>query len=175
MDVTHKVPYLVTQFVSLSSQAIGDQGVSRWNKVDLIHEKAQCTAAQRKLSIPSTASYSHIGLKRKGRPCSRPGPGAAGGPSLFPQDQVTDQPGGGSTAVNVLLAKQVPPNTKKEEIPYSTTVIVEAPTRKTPTADRGGTIYCDAAPVEGILVGKAARRLKKIYWCRAQIERTPLG
>ena len=91
------------------------------------------------------------------------------GPAYFSEDQITDQPARFMTAEiireQVLLATE-------EEIPYATTVMVDAFEEGRKLTRISATIYCEREGQKGILVGKGGQMLKKIgTGARLQIER----
>jgi GTPase len=91
------------------------------------------------------------------------------GPAYFSEDQVTDQPARFMAAETireqVLLATE-------EEIPYSTTVIVDSFEEGRKLTRIAATIYCEREGQKGILVGKRGQMLKKIgTGARLQIEK----
>jgi len=91
------------------------------------------------------------------------------GPAYFPEDQITDQPARFMAAETI--REQVLLSTS-EEIPYSTTVIVESFEEGKRLTRVGATIYCERDSQKGILVGKGGQMLKKIGTsARIQIER----
>lgn len=143
------------------------------NKVDLIREKSKL--------LPIIEEYRRLydfaevipisALKRKGLEVLLDGILAAlpAGPAYFPEDQVTDQPARFMAAE--IIREQVLLNTS-EEIPYSTTVIVESFEEGKRLTRVGATIYCERDSQKGILVGKGGQMLKKIGTsARIQIER----
>jgi GTP-binding protein Era len=143
------------------------------NKVDLIREKSKLLPMieeYRKLYnfsevIPISA------LKRNGLEALLQDVIAAlpAGPAYFPEDQVTDQPARFMAAE--IVREQVLLNTS-EEIPYSTTVIVENFEEGARLTRIAATIYCERDGQKGILVGKGGLMLKKIGTAaRLQIER----
>ncbi len=143
------------------------------NKVDLIREKSKLLPIieeYRKLYdfaevIPISA------LKRKGLEVllDRILAVLPAGPAYFPEDQITDQPARFMAAE--IIREQVLLNTS-EEIPYSTTVIVENFEEGKRLTRIGATIYCERDSQKGILVGKGGQMLKKIGTsARIQIER----
>jgi GTP-binding protein Era len=81
------------------------------------------------------------------------------GPKYFPEDQITDQPT--RFMVAEIVREQILVQTK-EEIPYSTTVIVEQFEEGTNITRIAATIYCEREGQKGILVGKGGQMLKKI-------------
>ena len=91
------------------------------------------------------------------------------GPAYFPEDQVTDQPARFMAAE--IIREQVLLNTS-EEIPYSTTVIVDSFEEGERLTRIAATIYCEREGQKGILIGKGGQMLKKIGTAaRMQIER----
>ena len=143
------------------------------NKVDLIREKSKLLPIieeYRKLYdfaevVPISA------LKRKGLEVLLDGILAVlpAGPAYFPEDQVTDQPARFMAAE--IIREQVLLNTS-EEIPYSTTVIVETFEEGKRLTRIAATIFCERDSQKGILVGKGGQMLKKIGTsARIQMER----
>ena len=143
------------------------------NKIDLIREKSKLLPIieeYRKLYdfaevIPISA------LKRKGLDDLLHGilSTLPAGPAYFPEDEITDQPARFMAAESI--REQVLLNTS-EEIPYATTVIVEAFEEGKRLTRIAATIYCEREGQKGILVGKGGRMLKKIGTAaRIQIER----
>jgi GTPase len=143
------------------------------NKVDLIHEKSKL--------LPIIEEYRRLydfaevvpisALKRKGLEVllDRILAVLPAGPAYFPEDQITDQPARFMAAESI--REQVLLNTS-EEIPYSTTVIVESFEEGKRLTRIGATIYCERDSQKGILVGKGGQMLKKIGTsARIQIER----
>lgn len=143
------------------------------NKVDLIHEKSKL--------LPIIEEYRGLydfaevipisALKRKGLEVllDRILAVLPAGPAYFPEDQITDQPARFMAAETI--REQVLLNTS-EEIPYSTTVIVESFEEGKRLTRVGATIYCERDSQKGILVGKGGQMLKKIGTsARIQIER----
>jgi GTPase len=172
MDVTHKFDPR-DQFAIEMVKHAGTKAFLILNKVDLIREKAKLLPIieeYRKLYefsevIPISA------LKRKGLDVLLQLVIAAlpAGPAYFPEDQVTDQPARFMAAE--IVREQVLLNTK-EEIPYSTTVIVESFEEGTKLTRIAATVYCEREGQKGILVGKGGQMLKKIgTTARLQIER----
>ncbi|MBZ5573621.1 MAG: GTPase Era [Acidobacteriia bacterium] len=91
------------------------------------------------------------------------------GPHYFAEDQVTDQPM--RFMVGEAIREQVLMETS-EEVPYATTVIVEAFEESTKLTRIAATIYCERDGQKRILVGKQGQMLKKIGTAaRMQIER----
>jgi len=143
------------------------------NKVDLIREKSKL--------LPIIEEYRRLydfaevipisALKRKGLEVLLDGILAVlpAGPAYFPEDQITDQPARFMAAE--IIREQVLLNTS-QEIPYSTTVIVENFEEGKRLTRIGATIYCERDSQKGILVGKGGQMLKKIGTsARIQIER----
>lgn len=81
------------------------------------------------------------------------------GPPYFPEDQITDQPARFMAAE--IIREQVLMGTK-EEVPYSTTVIVEQFEESERLCRIAATIYCEREGQKGILLGKQGQMLKKI-------------
>lgn len=91
------------------------------------------------------------------------------GPKYFPEDQITDQPMRFMAAE--LIREQVLLDTK-EELPYSTTVVVEQFEEGERLTRIAATIYCEREGQKGILVGRRGQMLKKIGTAaRLQIEK----
>ena len=91
------------------------------------------------------------------------------GPHYFPEDQVTDQPSRFMAAE--LIREQVLFATS-EEVPHSTTVIVEQFEEGTKLARIAAMIYCERDSQKGILIGRQGQMLKKIGTAaRLEIER----
>ena len=91
------------------------------------------------------------------------------GPRYFPEDQTTDQPARFMAAE--IIREQVLLATK-EEVPYSTTVIVEQFEESERLTRIAAAIYCERDGQKGILVGKRGQMLKKIGTAaRLQIEK----
>ena len=143
------------------------------NKVDLIREKSKL--------LPIIEEYRRLydfaevipisALKRKGLEVLLDGILAVlpAGPAYFPEDQVTDQPARFMAAE--IIREQLLLNTS-QEIPYSTTVIVENFEEGKRLTRIGATVYCERDSQKGILVGKGGQMLKKIGTsARMQIER----
>ena len=143
------------------------------NKVDLIREKTKL--------LPIIEEYRRLydfaevipisALKRKGLEVLLDGILAAlpAGPAYFPEDQITDQPARFMAAE--IIREQLLLNTS-QEIPYSTTVIVENFEEGKRLTRIGATIFCERDSQKGILVGKGGQMLKKIGTsARIQIER----
>jgi len=81
------------------------------------------------------------------------------GPRYFPEDQVTDQPA--RFMVSEIIREQVLLATK-DEVPYSTTVIVDQFEEGERLTRIAATIYCEREGQKGILVGKGGQMLKRI-------------
>jgi GTP-binding protein Era len=91
------------------------------------------------------------------------------GPRYFPEDQITDQPARFMTAE--LIREQVLFATS-EEVPHSTTVIVEQFEEGTKLTRIAAAIYCERKSQKGILIGRQGQMLKKIGTAaRLEIER----
>ena len=91
------------------------------------------------------------------------------GPKYFPEDQVTDQPV--RFMVAEIIREQVLLGTK-EELPYSTTVIIEQFEEGERLTRIAAAIYCEREGQKGILIGKRGQMLKKIGTAaRLQIEK----
>ena len=91
------------------------------------------------------------------------------GPAYFPEDQVTDQPARFMAAE--MIREQILLETE-EEIPYSTSVVVEQFEEGARLTRISAVIYCERAGQKAILVGKQGQMLKKIgTGARLQIER----
>jgi len=172
MDVTHKFDPCDQFALDLVKQS-GTKAFLVLNKIDLIPDKARLLPLIeecRKLYefaevIPISA------LKRNGLDLllQLVIDALPTGPAYFPEDQITDQPARFMAAE--IIREQVLLNTK-EEIPYATTVIVEAFEEGGKLTRIAATIYCERDGQKGILVGKGGRMLKKIGTAaRVQIER----
>jgi GTP-binding protein Era len=91
------------------------------------------------------------------------------GPRYFPEDHITDQPVRFMAAE--IIREQVLLGTK-EEVPYSTTVVIEEFEETERLTRISAVIYCERDGQKGILVGKGGQTLKKIGTAaRLQIER----
>jgi GTP-binding protein Era len=91
------------------------------------------------------------------------------GPRYFPDDQITDQPmrfmAGEAIREQVLIQTS-------EEVPYSTTVLIENFEEGPRLTRIAALIYCERDSQKGILVGKGGQMLKKIGTeARLQIEK----
>jgi GTPase len=172
MDVTRKLDPR-DEFALELLRRSGTKAFLVLNKVDLIREKSKLLPVieeHRKLYdfaevVPISA------LKRSGLDVLLDNILAVlpAGPAYFPEDQVTDQPARFMAAE--IIREQVLLNTA-EEIPYSTTVIVESFEEGKRLTRIAATIYCERDSQKGILVGKGGQMLKKIGTsARLQIER----
>jgi GTPase len=91
------------------------------------------------------------------------------GPKYFPEDQMTDQPS--RFMVSEIIRERVLFDTK-EEVPHSTSVIVEQFEEGPRLTRIAATIYCEREGQKAILVGKGGQMLKKIGTAaRQNIER----
>jgi GTP-binding protein Era len=81
------------------------------------------------------------------------------GPRYFPEDQITDQPV--RFMASEIIREQVLLTTK-EEVPYSTTVVIEEFEEAAKLTRISAVIYCEREGQKGILVGKGGQSLKKI-------------
>lgn len=91
------------------------------------------------------------------------------GPRYFPKDQITDQPE--RFLVAELIREQVLLATE-QEVPYSTTVLIERYQEGAKLTSIAATIYCEREGQKAILIGKRGETLKKIGTrARLQIER----
>ena len=81
------------------------------------------------------------------------------GPKYFPEDQVTDQPTRFMAAE--IIREQLLLATK-EEVPYSTTVIIDQFEEGERLTRIAATIYCERDGQKGILVGRHGQMLKRI-------------
>jgi GTP-binding protein Era len=81
------------------------------------------------------------------------------GPKYFTDDQVTDQPV--RFMVGELIREQVLVETS-EEVPYSTTVMIESFEEGTKLTRIEAAIYCEREGQKAILIGKGGQMLKKI-------------
>ena len=91
------------------------------------------------------------------------------GPRYFPADQITDQPARFMAAE--LIREQVLLATS-EEVPHSTTVLVEQFEEGPKLTRIAAAIYCEREGQKGILIGKHGQMLKKIgSAARLEIER----
>jgi len=91
------------------------------------------------------------------------------GPRYFPEDQVTDQPARFMAAETI--REQVLSLTE-EEIPHSTTVIIDQFEEGARLVRIAATVYCEREGQKRILVGKAGGMIKKIGTAaRIQLEK----
>jgi GTP-binding protein Era len=91
------------------------------------------------------------------------------GPHYFPNDQVTDQPARFMAAETI--REQVLLETS-EEVPYSTTVVIEQFEEGAKLTRISAVIYCEREGQKAILIGKGGQMLKKIGTAaRLQIEK----
>jgi len=81
------------------------------------------------------------------------------GPKYFPEDQLTDQPTRFMAAE--IIREQLLLGTK-EEVPYSTTVIVDQFEEGPRLTRIAATIYCEREGQKRILIGKGGQMLKKV-------------
>ena len=172
IDVTHKLDPRDQFALDLLKQS-KTKAFLILNKVDLIHEKSKL--------LPLIEEYRRLydfaevvpisALKRNGLDALLKAILAAlpAGPAYFPEDEITDQPARFMAAE--IIREQVLLNTS-EEIPYATTVIVEAFEEGKRLTKIAATIYCERDGQKGILVGKGGRMLKKMGTsARLQMER----
>lgn len=172
MDATRKVDPRDEFALDLLKKA-GAKAFLTLSKIDLIREKARLLPMieeYRKLYdfaevIPISA------LKRNGLDMLLDKVLAAmpAGPAYFPEDQITDQPARFMAAE--IIREQVLLHTS-EEIPYSTTVIVESFEEGKKLTHIAAIIYCERDGQKRILIGKGGQMLKKIGTsARIEIER----
>ncbi len=91
------------------------------------------------------------------------------GPRYFPDDEITDQPV--RFMVGEIIREQLLIETK-EEVPYATTVVIEAFEEGKRLTRISAAIFCEREGQKGILVGKGGQMLKKIGTAaRLQIEK----
>ena len=172
MDVTRKLDRR-DEFALELLRRSGTKAFLILNKIDVIREKTRLLPVieeYRKL-FDFAAVIPISALKRKGLDVllDRILGALPSGPAYFPDDQITDQPARFMAAE--IIREQVLLNTS-EEIPYSTTVIVENFEEGKRLTRIGATIYCERDSQKGILVGKSGQMLKKIGTsARLQIER----
>jgi len=81
------------------------------------------------------------------------------GPRYFPEEQITDQPV--RFMVSEIVREQVLLATK-QEVPYSTTALVEQFEEGDNLTRIAATIYCERESQKAILVGKGGQMLKRI-------------
>jgi GTPase len=172
MDATRKLDPR-DEFALDLLQRTGTKAFLILNKVDLIRQKSRLLPLieeYRKLDdfgevIPISA------LKRKGLDTllEKIVEVLPAGPAYFPEDQITDQPARFMAAE--IIREQILLNTS-EEIPYATTVVVDAFEEGERLTRIAATIYCERQGQKGILVGKGGQMLKRIGTAaRRQIER----
>jgi GTP-binding protein Era len=143
------------------------------NKVDLIKEKSKLLPLideYRKL-YSFAEVFPVSALKRNGLDALLDAVIAVlpAGPAYFPEDQITDQPARFMAAETI--REQILLNTS-DEIPYSTTVLIDNFEEGKRLTRIAATIYCERQGQKGILVGKGGQMLKKIGTsARLQIER----
>jgi GTP-binding protein Era len=91
------------------------------------------------------------------------------GPRFFPENQITDQPARFMAAE--LIREQVLLATS-EEVPHSTTVVIEQFEEGAKVTRIAAAIYCERAGQKAILIGRQGQMLKKIGTAaRLEIER----
>src|SRR5256885_11730718 len=154
MDVTRRLDPR-DQFALELVRRAGTRAFLVLNKIDLIREKSRLLPIieeYRKMYefaevIPISA------LKRSGLDLllDRVLEVLPAGPAYFPEDQITDQPTRFMAAE--IIREQVLLNTS-EEIPYSTTVIVDSFEEGARLTRVAATLYCGRECQKGILVGK---------------------
>jgi GTPase len=172
MDVTHKLDPRDQFALDLVRQP-ATKAFLILNKIDLIGEKSKLLPMieeYRKLynfeEVVPTSALKKRGLDTLLDLIVRILPA---GPAYFPEDQVTDQPVRFMAAE--IIREQVLLHTK-EEIPYATTVIVEAFDESSKLTRIAATIYCEREGQKAILIGRGGQMLKKIGTAaRVQIER----
>jgi GTP-binding protein Era len=162
MDATRKIDPR-DEFALDLLKKTGTKAFLLLNKVDLIREKPKLLPIieeYRKLYdfaevIPLSA------LKRNGLDMLLEKVLAVlpAGPAYFPEDQITDQPTRFMAAE--IIREQVLLHTS-EEIPYSTTVIVDSFEEGKKLTHIAATIYCERDGQKRILIGKGGQMLKKI-------------
>lgn len=160
-DVTQKAA-AGDQFVLDMAKKTGTPILLLLNKIDRIEKGALLPAIDhwRKLHefreiIPISA------LKRDGLDAllDRLIDALPAGPKYFPEDQKTDQPARFMAAE--MIREQVLLDTK-EEVPYSTTVLIERFDESPNLTSIAALIYCEREGQKAILVGKRGAMLKKI-------------
>jgi len=172
IDVTHKLDARDEFALDLLRKS-GTKAFLLLNKIDLIREKSRL--------LPMIEEYRRLhdfaevipisALKRNGLDLLLDSILSAlpAGPAFFPEDQITDQPARFMAAE--AIREQVLLNTS-EEIPYSTTVVVESFEEGNRLTRIAATIYCERDGQKRILIGKGGQMLKKIGTAaRQQIER----
>lgn len=173
MDVTHKLDPR-DEFALELVRRTGSRAFLILNKIDLIHEKSKLLPIieqYRKLydfaQVIPLSALKRNGVERLLRQILAVLPA---GPAYFPEDEITDLPARFMAAESI--REQVLLNTS-EEIPYSTTVIVDQFEEGKRLTRIAATIYCERDGQKAILVGKGGRMLKRIGTAaRLQIERT---
>jgi|SRR5277367_3440396 len=172
MDVTHKFDPR-DQFALDLLKHSKTKAFLVLNKIDRIREKAKLLPLIEQYR--SLYAFSEVipisALKRDGLDglLHRVIAVLPAGPAYFPEDQITDQPARFMAAE--IVREQILLNTS-QEIPYSTTVIVDQFEEGRKLTRIAATIYCERASQKGILVGKGGQMLKKIGTsARVQIER----
>lgn len=172
MDVTRKLDPR-DEFALELLRRSGTKAFLILNKIDLIREKSKLLPVieeYRKL-YEFAEVFPISALKRNGLDAllDRTLAVLPAGPAYFPEDQITDQPMRFMAAE--IIREQVLLNTS-EEIPYSTTVIVDNFEEGKRLTRIAATIFCERNSQKGILVGKGGQMLKKIGTsARVQIER----
>ena len=172
MDVAHKLDARDEFALDLLRKS-GAKAFLILNKIDLVREKSKL--------LPIIEGYRRLhdfaevipisALKRNGLDLLLDSILSAlpAGPAYFSEDQVTDQPARFMAAE--AIREQVLLNTS-EEIPYSTTVIVDSFEEGERLTRIAATIYCERDGQKRILIGKGGQMLKKIGTsARQQIER----
>lgn len=172
MDVTRKLDPR-DEFALELLRRTGTKGFLILNKIDLIREKTKL--------LPIIEEYRTLydfaevipisALKRNGldQLLQRILAVLPAGPAYFPEDEITDQPARFMAAESI--REQILLHTS-EEIPYSTTVIVDQFEEGKRLTRIAATIYCERDGQKAILVGKGGQMLKKIGTAaRLQIQR----
>src|SRR6201993_1827339 len=172
MEVTHKLDPRDGFALDMVRRS-GAKAFLILNKVDLIGEKSKLLPIieeYRKLyDFAEVFPISALKRKKLDVLLERVLAVLPAGPAYFPEDQVTDQPARFMAAE--IIREQVLLNTS-EEIPYSTTVIVDSFEEGERLTRIAATIYCEREGQKGILIGKGGQMLKKIGTAaRMQIER----
>ena len=130
---------------------------------DRSRRKGEASAAdagvQHALSV--RGNHPHLGsAERPRRTCStRSQNGCRSGPQYFPDDQLTDQPE--RFIVSELIREKIFELTK-EEIPYSTAVVIEEMKEEPEITRITAIIYVERDSQKGILIGKGGAMLKQI-------------
>jgi GTP-binding protein Era len=162
IDVTRRLS-TEDQFALRMAQQAGTPVFLLLNKIDLLKDKKQL--------LPIIEEYQRLhefreiiplsALKKDGLDLLLDKVVALlpAGPAYFPESQITDQPVRFMAAEivreQVLLAT-------KEEVPHSTTVVVERFEEEPRLTRIAATIYCEREGQKAILVGKGGQMLKKI-------------